>query len=69
MEQVALNVKGMSCEHCVRAVEAALIDVAGVGDTDVTIGSATVTFDPKRASVSDLIDAVSDAGYVAEEMA
>lgn len=67
MEQVALNVKGMSCEHCVRAVEAALIDIVGVGVTNVTIGSATVTFDPKRTSIGTLIDAVAEAGYDAEQ--
>ena len=69
MQQLELDVKGMSCRHCVRAVEKALQEVDGVRVKSVVIGAATVEIDPARASVGDVIDAVSDAGYVAEEKA
>lgn len=69
MQQVELDVKGMSCGHCVRAVEAALKEVEGVRVKSVVVGAATVEIDPARASVGDVIDAVSEAGYEAEEKA
>ena len=67
MQQLELDVKGMSCGHCVRAVEKALQEVDGVRVKSVAIGAATVEIDPSRASVGEVIDAVSDAGYESEE--
>lgn len=67
MEQVTLEVQGMSCGHCVAAVKAALGDVEGVEVEAVSIGSATVRLDPAKTSVGTLIDAVADAGYSADE--
>jgi copper chaperone len=66
MSQVRLEIDGMSCGHCVHAVKEALRAVSGVSDVDVQIGSATVTCD-SAVSVSDLVDAVADAGYSASE--
>lgn len=67
MEKVTLKVDGMSCGHCVKAVEKALRSVEGVSLEQLAIGSATVSFDPTRTTVGALIDAVSDAGYEASE--
>ncbi len=68
MERITLKVDGMSCGHCVHAVQKAITSVAGATPEQVTIGSATVSFDPARTSVGALIDAVSDAGYDAREV-
>ena len=67
MERIKLEVKGMSCAHCVDAVSAALSELEGVKVESVAIGSATLTFDPEKASIGALVDAVSDAGYEADE--
>jgi len=67
MEKVTLKVDGMSCGHCVRAVEQALRSVEGVSLEQLAIGSATVSFDPTRTTLGALIDAVADAGYEARE--
>ena len=69
MKQMKLEVSGMSCGHCVHAVREALAAVPGVKVEDVTIGSATVAFDETKATVGDLVDAVSEAGYEASEAA
>ena len=69
MKQLKLEVSGMSCGHCVGAVRDALAAVPGVEVEDVRIGSASVTIDETRATVGDLVDAVSDAGYEATEAA
>lgn len=60
-----LNVQGMTCHHCVMAVERALKGVPGVIDAevDLTHGKATVTYDPAQATEDQFRDAVSKAGY------
>lgn len=67
MKAVTLKVAGMSCGHCVRAVEDALKGVSGakVDGGGVQMGQATVQIEDSVA-VGALIDAISDAGYEAE---
>lgn len=67
MEKATLKVGGMSCGHCVKAVQQALATVDGATAEQVAIGSATVVFDPARTNIGALIEAVSEAGYEAEE--
>jgi copper chaperone len=69
MKQLKLEVAGMSCGHCVHAVKEALASVPGVKVESVSIGTANVSLDETRATVSDLVDAVADAGYEASEAA
>lgn len=63
MRQITLRIGGMSCDHCLRAVRGALTDIPGVEIDAVTIGSATVRFDPSKATVDRLVAAVTDIGY------
>lgn len=65
MERLRLDITGMSCDHCVRAVREALAGVDGAQVESVEIGSATVTYDPARTSPDAIADAVSDEGYAA----
>ena len=67
--KLKLEVSGMTCGHCVSAVREALSALPGVKVEDVQIGSATVSFDEDKAKVGDLVDAVYDAGYEANEAA
>lgn len=67
MNTVTLQVQGMSCGHCVRAVKDALSQVEGATVEKVEIGSAVVAFDPQQTSTGALVDAVADAGYEAQE--
>ena len=62
--QTELNVTGMSCGHCVKAVEGALKAVPGVEGVQVSLegGKATVQGDAAQA----LIAAVKEEGYGAE---
>jgi mercuric ion binding protein len=65
LQTVTLEVKNMSCAVCPITVKKALEKVSGV--TSVTVDfdkkSATVTFDPDKASPAILAKATSDAGY------
>ena len=69
MKTLKLEVAGMSCGHCVRAVREALDSVPGVKVEQVQVGSATVSFDENKTSVGDMVDAVYNAGYEASEAA
>jgi copper chaperone len=63
MDRVTMQIDGMSCGHCVKAVREALAELPGVQVEGVEIGSATVSYDPARTPVTHLADAVRDAGY------
>ncbi|HEU4799119.1 MAG TPA: heavy-metal-associated domain-containing protein [Gemmatimonadales bacterium] len=65
MNRTTLKIDGMSCGHCVAAVTKALEDVEGVTIENVSIGAATVAYDPAVASPEKLAEAVSEAGYTA----
>jgi copper chaperone CopZ len=69
MKHLKLEVTGMSCGHCVGAVRQALAAIPGVKVDNVSIGSASVSFDETKTKVGDLVDAVADAGYEATEAA
>ena len=67
MKSVHLTIEGMTCEHCVRAVDQRLRKTPGVVVNRVAIGSADVQLDPARTSVDDLAEAIADEGYTAFE--
>ncbi len=66
MERVDLKVSGMSCGHCVGAVTSALKKIDGVKVENVTVGSASVSFDPAVTDVNQIRGAIKDAGYEAQ---
>lgn len=65
MERLTMSIDGMSCAHCVGAVERALGAVPGVAAESVTIGAATVSYDPSVATPEGILAAVTGAGYAA----
>lgn len=71
MATTTLKVGGMSCGHCVMAVTNALKGVPGVQDAKVDLqgGRAVVDYDAGRTSLRDLVGAVLEEGYTAEETA
>ena len=63
MDRLTMQIDGMSCAHCVKAVRDALAELPGVQVQQVDVGSATVAYDPDRTPRAELLDAVRDAGY------
>ena len=63
-QQETLQIEGMSCGHCVRAVEDALADLSGVEVEEVAIGLARVRYDPDSVSRDQIVHAVEEEGYV-----
>ncbi len=64
-QTVTLDVKNMSCAACPITVKRALMKVPGVESAavDFNAGTATVTFDPDKASVEALTRATTNAGF------
>lgn len=64
-QTVTLAVDNMTCSTCPYTVKKALNQVPGVENATVTYEekSATVTFEDTQASVADLTDATTHAGY------
>lgn len=65
MYPLHLTIDGMTCAHCVNAVNKALSSLDGVRVDDVTVGAADVRYDRERISVARILDAVNDEGYMA----
>ena len=63
MTSLNLTIDGMTCGHCVMAVQKALRALDGVEVGQVQVGSAQLQFDPAKRSVEDILEAVRDQGY------
>jgi copper chaperone CopZ len=63
VERAVLHIDGMSCGHCLNAVNRALADVPGVEVDSVRMGRAEVRYDHTRVSPAELEAAVAEAGY------
>lgn len=62
MSQKKLTVEGMSCGHCKKAVETALMDLDGVNEAEVDLDAKTVTIEHEKVSEADLTKAIENAG-------
>jgi mercuric ion binding protein len=64
-QPITLDVQNMTCAVCPITVKRALVKVPGVtaANVDFAKKTATITFDPEKASPASLIKATSDAGY------
>ena len=63
MRQTVLHIEGMSCSHCLNAVNRALAAVPGVSIEAVRIGRAEVRYDERLTNPAALEAAVTAAGY------
>ncbi|HQT00748.1 MAG: hypothetical protein B7Y26_07665 [Hydrogenophilales bacterium 16-64-46] len=65
MNEIVLNISGMSCGGCVNSVQAILAALPGVESVEVTLtpGLARVRYDAARIEPAALIKAISDAGF------
>ena len=64
MAKTVLQVEGMSCEHCVRAVKNAVGALNGVSDVVVDLKGKTVTVEHEDTVSKDQMKAeIEDQGY------
>jgi copper chaperone len=65
MENITLEVKGMSCGHCVKAVEGSVGKLKGVSDVKVDLenGKVNVEYDSSKVNLSEIKETIDDQGY------
>jgi copper chaperone len=65
MEKTVLNVEGMSCDHCVRAVTGAVGVLPGVAGVSVDLAGKTVAleFDPAQTPLDKIKGEIVDQGF------
>jgi copper chaperone len=65
MEKVKLTVEGMSCDHCVRAVEGSVGELKGVSSVKVNLkdGTVDVEFNQQEVSLDKIKETIDDQGY------
>ena len=65
MEKVILNVQGMSCGHCVKAVEGSVGELAGVETVKVNLEQAQVeiAYDASKVTLDTIKETIDDQGY------
>lgn len=65
MASITLQVKGMTCGHCVRAVEGALNELDGVERAlvDLNGGTVSVEYQEQTVNLEQMKEAIEEAGY------
>lgn len=63
MENVTLQVNGMSCGLCVMSIEKALLELGAEGIVDLSSNSVTIQYDGSRIALDPIKKAIKDLGY------
>ncbi len=64
MSKIVLEVKGMTCQHCVHAVTMAIRSVDGTEDIEVELESGRAEFFIEdEANIDQVKEAIREAGY------
>ncbi|MEW4306025.1 copper chaperone CopZ [Rossellomorea marisflavi] len=65
MKQITLNVQGMSCNHCVNAIEKNVGGLDGVKKVNVSLADAKVEveFDNAVVGLDEIKETIDDQGY------
>ena len=66
MDAAHLNIEGMTCEHCVRAIDGRLRRTPGVQVDKVVVGAVDLHYDKARISLDEISELISDEGYTVE---
>ena len=69
MEITQLDIEGMTCASCVAHVEKGIKKLDGIDMAAVNLATekATVSFDPKKTSIDDILKSVVTSGYGARQ--
>lgn len=65
MGKVTLQVGGMSCGHCVKAIEGSVGNLVGVTKVNVRLesGNVDVEYIPTEVSLNNIKETIDDQGY------
>ncbi|MFS0879015.1 copper chaperone CopZ [Metabacillus niabensis] len=65
METKTFKVEGMSCQHCVNAVEGSVGKLQGVQHVKVLLdkGEVEVSFEKDKVSNEEIVETIEEQGY------
>lgn len=63
MKEIILQVEGMSCDHCVNAIEGTLKKLGADAKVDLAGKKVAVSFDESKLSEGAIKEAIEDQGY------
>lgn len=63
MKEQTLRVEGMSCNHCVKAIEGALEHIGVEAKVDLNGGVVKVSYDEQAVDLSKVKETIEDQGY------
>ncbi|MRX72035.1 copper chaperone CopZ [Bacillus lacus] len=68
MENAVLQVKGMSCNHCVKAIQSSVGALQGVNKVNVSLqeGQVEVEYSSDKASLQKIKETIDEQGYDVE---
>ncbi|MGE5848070.1 MAG: heavy-metal-associated domain-containing protein [Ignavibacteria bacterium] len=66
MKSEKIQIKGMSCMHCVKEVKNKLSKL-NINVKNVGIGSAEVEYDDANIKREEILKAIKEAGYIVKE--
>lgn len=68
MQNVTLNVQGMSCGHCINAIEGSVGKLDGVNQVKVNLDVAEVevSFNETQVSLDKIKETIDEQGYDVE---
>lgn len=63
MSNIVLKVEGMTCGHCVKAVEGAVQNAGASGKVDLESKTVSIKYDESKVSLDAIKEAIEDQGY------
>ncbi len=63
MTKEVLHVKGMSCNHCVNAIEGALQKVNVKAKVDLSTNTVSMEYDERKRNLTTIKELIEDQGY------
>ena len=69
LTEATIHISGMHCENCVASVTKGINELAGIDSVSVSLKDSTafVMFDPSKADVEKIADAIEARGYTVKE--
>lgn len=63
MQNITLNVEGMSCTHCVNSIEGAIKEIGGYAKVNLGDSTVTVEYDESKLTIETVKQTIEDQGY------
>ena len=63
MNNIVLDVKGMSCGHCAAAVKTAVLALEGIESVEIDLQSEKVCISYNNITIEDIKSVIEEQGY------